>query len=88
MALILLSAVDEKNLALTTTGIVGNLPFPKTLKNPDLVTSITGTRPSLLSAYLVLVSSETKLHNLSMLTTGQCLGFFFSWKTLIPFLPK
>lgn len=41
-ALILLSAVLLKNLALTTTGWFGNLPFPKTLKNPALVTSMTG----------------------------------------------
>lgn len=42
-ALILLSAVLLTNLALITTGWFGSLPFPKTLKNPAFVTSITGT---------------------------------------------
>ena len=41
-ALILLSAVLLKSLALTTTGWLGSLPFPRTLKNPALVTSMTG----------------------------------------------
>lgn len=42
-AKILLSAVLEKYLALTTTGYYGNLPFPSTLKYPAFPTSITGT---------------------------------------------
>lgn len=42
-AVILLSAVFEKYLAFTTTGWLGSLPLPRTLKKPALVTSITGT---------------------------------------------
>jgi hypothetical protein len=41
-ALILLSAVLLNSLALTTTGWLGSLPLPNTLKNPALVTSMTG----------------------------------------------
>lgn len=47
-AFIFRSAILLKNFALTTTGLVGKKPFPKTLKNPAWVTSITGT----LSAFL------------------------------------
>ena len=42
-ALILLSAVLLKNLALTTIGVIGSLPLPNTLKYPNLVTSTTAT---------------------------------------------
>ena len=43
MALILLSAVLLKNLALTMTGMAGSLPLPSTLKYPALRQSITGS---------------------------------------------
>ena len=43
IAFILLSAVLLKNLALTTIGVIGSLPLPNTLKNPNLVTSTTAT---------------------------------------------
>jgi len=42
-ALIFLSAILLKNLALITTGWEGKNPFPRTLKNPAFVTSMTGT---------------------------------------------
>jgi hypothetical protein len=61
MAFIRRSAVLLKNLALTTTGWLGNLPFPNTLKKPALVTSMTGTL-SLLAAYFVRVSALTRFH--------------------------
>lgn len=86
-ALILLSAVLEKNLALTMTGWLGSLPLPKTLKYPALVTSMTGAL-SFSVAYFFLVSSLTKLHNLSILTVGQWYWFLFKWKCLISFFPK
>ena len=69
-ALIFLSAILLKNLALTTTGCEGRNPFPSTLKYPALVTSITGTR-SLLPAYNCLEVSVTKFHILSRLMVGK-----------------
>jgi hypothetical protein len=68
-ALILLSAVLEKNLALTTTAYCGNLPFPKTLEYPDAPTSITGTL-DLSDANSFLLSSLIRLQILSILTEG------------------
>lgn len=41
-SLIFFSASLETNLALMTTGWLGSCPFPRTLKRPNLVTSITG----------------------------------------------
>jgi hypothetical protein len=49
-AFILRSAVLLKNFALTTTGWLGSLPLPRTLKYPAFKTSITGIL-SLLFAY-------------------------------------
>ena len=49
-ALIFLSAILLKNLALTTTGWAGRNPFPSTLKNPALVTSMTGILSVFLAA--------------------------------------
>uniref|UniRef100_F0X546 Uncharacterized protein n=1 Tax=Cryptosporidium parvum TaxID=5807 RepID=F0X546_CRYPV len=47
-SLIFFSAFLEKCLALTTTGRLGRLPPPKTLKIPDLVQSIIGALSVLL----------------------------------------
>ncbi len=49
-ALIFLSAILLKNFALTTTGWAGRNPFPSTLKNPALVTSMTGILSAVLAA--------------------------------------
>ncbi len=72
VALILLSAVLLKNLALITTGIYGSLPLPRTLKKPAFPTSITGTFPSPFpSEYFFLVYSVTNVHSLSIFIVGQ-----------------
>ena len=86
-ALILLSAVLLKYLALITTFCWGSLPLPRTLKYPALPTSITGTF-SLSSLYFFLVSSVTRLQTLSKLIEGEKMVFLFKWKCLIPFFPK
>ena len=68
-ALILFSAIREKNLALTMTGCLGKAPLPKTLKKPARVQSITGA--FLVSfSYLTRVCSDTKVHSLSKLMEG------------------
>ena len=63
--LIFSSACLEKNLALTITGCLGRAPFPRTLKYPARLTSITGALPLAFfsSAYCSLVCSDTKDHN-------------------------
>ena len=52
-----------------------------------MVTSITGATPLTFEA-LVLVCSETRVHNLSVLIVGQKWWFLCKWKCLIPNLPK
>ena len=69
-SLILSSANFENNLALTITGILGRVPLPRTLKYPDLVTSMTGTL-SLVYEAAVRVASETSDQSLSILIVGQ-----------------
>ena len=86
-ALIFFSAILLKNLALTTTGWEGRKPFPRTLKNPALVTSMTGTL-SLLSAYNLRDCSVTRVQTLSRLMVGEWSLFLWRAKVLIPFLPK
>merc|ERR1719263_2057475 len=85
-SLILFSAVLVKSFAFTITGIFGRVPFPRTLKYPDLVTSITGAL-SALPAAAFLVFSKTSDHNLSVLIVGQYFQFLWRWNTLIPHLP-
>jgi len=87
MAFIFFSAILLKNFALTTTGWAGKNPFPSTLKNPALVTSMTG----ILSVFLAANCLEfyvNKDHNLSRLMDGAWSLFLFKWKTLIPIFPK
>lgn len=65
-ALIFLSAVLLKNFTLTTTGCAGKNPFRSTLKNPALVTPMTG----ILSWFVTdnfLEFSVTRDHNFSRL---------------------
>ena len=68
-ALIFLSAILLKNLALTTRGWVGRNHFPSTLKNPALETSMTGILSVFLAANC-LAFSVTKVQTLSRLMEG------------------
>ena len=65
-AIIFISAILLKNLALTMTGWLGKNSFLKTLWNPAFVTSITG----IFLAATCLELSVTNVHNLSRLIDG------------------
>ena len=86
-SLIDLSASRLNNFDRTTTGTFGSLPFPKTLMNPYLLTSITAAFPAgRFSAYFLCFSSRS-VHNLLTLIIGHHSVFFLRWKCRIPFFP-
>ena len=85
-SLIFFSAILDTSLAFTTTGwFSGKTPLPRTLKNPNWVTSIKG---ALSLEALSLASWGTSDQSLSRLTMGQWNLLRSLWKYLIPTLPK